>query len=317
MGVTMLALARFTLKGPYRAAAVVGLLALLAVFIVPVTGLSPVSLFLTLATNLLAVVLVGLIILTQGLGAGFKVIGSSAIVVSVVAWLVLKSPEPGISMVVLQWLPVIFLAQILRGTNSLALTLLAGITIGVVVIVVQSYFWADLEANWFAQLVQRDDGVQGEGTQLSQEQTQQLAQFVRLMMLLFASSLYLMYMMVIFVARWVQARLAESQGFGQEFRALSLGKPAAVVAILVVPLGLWLQQAWLLSFAFVVVIAFMFQGIAVVHSKLAARKQSFLLLLLFYVLLVFTWQITGILTALTGIVDNWLVFRKKPENPIN
>ena len=33
MSVTMLALARFTLKGPYQAATVVGLLAVLAVFI--------------------------------------------------------------------------------------------------------------------------------------------------------------------------------------------------------------------------------------------------------------------------------------------
>ncbi|MDH3388470.1 MAG: hypothetical protein OEN02_11245 [Gammaproteobacteria bacterium] len=312
MGVTMLALARFTLKGPYQAAAIVGLLAILAVFIVPVVGLSPVSLFLTLATNLLAVVLVGLIILTQGLGPGLKVIASSAIAASLLAWMVLKSPEAGISMVVLQWLPVIFLAQTLRSTKSLAMTLLAGIALGVVVIVLQGLFWTELEASWFAQLVQR-----GEGPQLNQEQTQQLGQFVRLMMLLFPSSLYLMYMLVILVARWMQARLADSKGFGQEFCALTLGKPAALVAVLVVPLGLWLQQTWLLSLAFVIVIAFMFQGIAVVHSKLAPRKQSFLLLLLFYVLLVFAWQIAGILTSITGIVDNWLVFRKKPENPIN
>ena len=41
------------------------------------------------------------------------------------------------------------------------------------------------------------------------------------------------------------------------------------------------------------------------------------LFVLFYVLLVFTWQITGILTAITGIIDNWLDFRKKPENRDN
>ena len=81
------------------------------------------------------------------------------------------------------------------------------------------------------------------------------------------------------------------------------------------PLGLWLQQGWLLSFAFLLIIAFMFQGIAVVHSKLSGKKQAFALLLLYYVLLVFTWQITGILTSITGIIDNWLGFRRKPENP--
>ena len=310
----MLALARYTLKGPYQAATVVGLLAIIAVFIVPVMGYTPVSVVLAFVTNLLAVVLVGLIILTQGSVAGLKVIAVSALVLSLAAWMGLNSAEPGLSMALLQWLPVIALAQILRTSNSLALTLLAGVLIGVLVIAFQYLFWADLESSWFSELIQRRTG---EEAQIAREEAEQLAQFVRLMMLLMASSLYLMYILVIFIARWLQAKLADSKGFGQEFRSLTLGKPAALVAVVVVPLGLLLQQAWLISFAFIVVIAFMFQGIAVVHSRLATRKQAYGLFVLFYVLLVFTWQITGILTAITGIVDNWLVFRKKPENTNN
>jgi len=309
----MLALARYTLKGPYQAATVVGLLAIIAVFIVPVMGYTPASIVLAFVTNLLAVVLVGLIILTQGSAAGLKVIVVSALVLSLAAWMGLNSAEPGLSMALLQWLPVIALAQILRTSNSLALTLLAGVLIGGLVIAFQYLFWADLESNWFSQLIQRRAGE----AQIAREEAEQLAQFVRFMMLLMASSLYLMYILVIFIARWLQAKLADSRGFGQEFRTLTLGKPAALVAVVVVPLGLLLQQAWLISFAFIVVIAFMFQGIAVVHSRLATRKQAYGLFVLFYVLLVFTWQITGILTAITGIVDNWLDFRKKPENPNN
>jgi len=179
-----------------------------------------------------------------------------------------------------------------------------------VVSVLQGIFWSELESAWFAQMVSREDAAA-----LSDEERRQIAQFVRLLMLLFASSLYLMYMLVIFLARWMQARLADSQGFKREFCALTLGKPAAMVAVITVPLGLWLQQAWLVSFAFLVIIAFMFQGIAVVHSRLAPKKQSFAMLLLYYVLLVFTWQITGILTSITGIIDNWLGFRGKPQTP--
>lgn len=311
----MLALARYTLKGPYQAAAVVGLLAIVAVFIVPVLGYSAVSVMLAFVTNLLAVVLVGLIILTQGSASGLKAIVVAALVLSLAAWLGLKSAEPGISMALLQWLPVIVLAQVLRSSNSLALTLLVGVVVGIFVIGFQYLFWTDLESNWIGQMIQRGDG----GTELNQEQTRQLMQFVRLMMLLLASSLYLMYMLVIFIARWLQAKLADSKGFGQEFRALALGKPAALAAVVVIPLGLVLQLEWLISIAFLVVIAFMFQGIAVVHSRLAAKKQAYPLLVLFYVLLLFTWQITGILTAITGIVDNWLGFRKKPgsQNNVN
>lgn len=309
----MLALARYTLKGPYQAAAVVGLLAIIAVFIVPVIGYSAVSIFLAFVTNLLAVVLVGLIILTQGSTAGLKVIAVSALVLSLAAWMGLNSAEPGISMALLQWVPVIILAQVLRSSNSLALTLLAGILIGVVVIAFQYLYWADLESGWVAQLLQNRAGE----VQLAEQEAEQLRQFVHLMMVLMASSLYLMYVLVIFIARWMQANLADSRGFGQEFRSLTLGKPAALFALVTVPLALLLQQAWMMSFAFIVVIAFMFQGIAIVHSRLASKKQAYGLLVLFYVLLVFVWQITGILTAITGIVDNWLNFRKKVENRNN
>ena len=306
----MLALARYTLKGPYHAGGVVGLLALLAVFIVPLAGQTPVTVLLTLATNLCAVILVGLIILTQGPGPGLRVIAVSAVAASLVAWMVLKSPQAGVSMVVLQWLPVIILALILRATNSLAITVLAGVVVGLAIIGLQNVYWSDLEADWFARLVARE-----QVSELSQEGRQQLGQFVRLLMLLLASSLYLMYMMVIFAARWMQARLGDSGDFRREYCALTLGKPAALVATIVIPLGLWMQQAWLLSLAFLVIIAFMFQGIAVVHNKLGDKKQGFAMLVLFYVLLVFTWQITGVLTAITGIIDNWLGFRKSSRDP--
>jgi len=62
------------------------------------------------------------------------------------------------------------------------------------------------------------------------------------------------------------------------------------------------------------VIAFMFQGIAVVHSKLGPRRQGRLMLGLFYLLLLVFPQVVA-LTAITGVIDNWLVFRKKPVKP--
>ena len=66
----MLALARYTLKGPYQAAAVVGLLAVLAVFIPPMLGNSLFGVLIASLCMLLSCSLVGLIILTQGSGSG-------------------------------------------------------------------------------------------------------------------------------------------------------------------------------------------------------------------------------------------------------
>ena len=125
MGVTLLALARFTLKGPVQAAAVVGLLAVLAVATPPMLGYAPFGMVLAFLFTILAAILVGLIILTQGLLPGLRVIAASLAGIVLVTWVLLDSPEQVIKVVVVYWLPIIVLAQALRVSNSLALMLLA------------------------------------------------------------------------------------------------------------------------------------------------------------------------------------------------
>ena len=73
----MLALAKFTLKGPYQAALAVGLLAVLAVFIPPMASNSVFAVLIASLCMLLSCTLVGLIILTQGSVSGLKAIGVS------------------------------------------------------------------------------------------------------------------------------------------------------------------------------------------------------------------------------------------------
>jgi len=313
MGVTMLALARFTLKGPYQAALVVGLLAVLAVFIPPFVGYTYDSLFFAMLVTLVATTLVGLIILTQGSVSGLKAIGVSVLGVTLVAWVALNAPEQGIMIALGYWLPVVILAQTLRSTNSLALTLLTGVGIGIIGIAVQYLFWADLETVFISQIVLSRGGEEN----LSQEEIKQIVLSVQLTGLLAVSSLYLLFILIVFAARWLQARIVKSNGFGKEFRSLVLGKPAAAITIVMVLSGFLLGQQWIISLAILMAMAFMFQGIAVVHAKLATRKQPIPLFVLFYLLLIFMAQIIAILTSITGMIDNWLVFRKKSEEPDN
>ena len=305
----MLALARFTLKGPYQAALVVGLLAVLAVFIPPFVGFTYESLAFAIAVILVATVLVGLIILTQGSTSGLKAIGVSVLGVTLVAWVVLNSPEQGIMIALGYWLPVAILAQTLRSTSSLAFTLLTGVGIGIIGIAVQYLFWTDLESSFISQIVLSRGGEEN----LTQEEVKHILLSVRLMGWLTVSSLYLLFVLIVFVARWLQARLVESDGFGKEFRTLALGKPAAAITMVIVPLGFLVDQQWIISLAFLMAMAFMFQGIAVVHARLATRKRPLFFFVLFYLLLIFMAQITATLTSITGMIDNWLVFRRKPE----
>ena len=310
MSVTLLALARFTLKGPYQAALVVGLLAVLAVFIPPMVSSTVFGVLVASLCMLLSCTLVGLIILTQGSVSGLKAIGVSMLGITLVAWALINAPELGLWTGLVQWLPIILLSQTLRTSKSLALTMLLGLLLGVIGIAAQYLVWGDLEAEMIAQTIQR----MGSTDQLDAQLVERNIQLVRLFVLAMVAMAYLLFMLIVMIARWMQANLAGSAGFGQEFRALSLGKSAAAVALGLVLASIWVSQTWLSSLAFLVVIAFMFQGVAVVHSKLAPRKQAGLLLGLFYALLLVFPQAVA-LTAITGVIDNWLVFRKKPAKP--
>jgi len=306
----MLALARLTLKGPYQAAAVVGLLAVLAVFIPPMAPNTLLGLIAGSMCMLLSCTLVGLVILTQGSVSGLKAIGVSIVGITLVAWVLISAPELGLWTGLVQWLPIILLTQTLRSSKSLALTMLVGMAIGAIGVGVQYLVWNNLESEMISQTLQR----MGQVDQLDEKLAERNIQLVRLFVLALAAMAYLVFMLIVLIARWMQASLAESQGFSQEFRTLSLGKPAATGALVLMVVSFWIDQSWLISLALLVVVGFMFQGIAVVHAKLAPRRQARMLLVLFYTLLLVFPQVVA-LTAITGVIDNWLVFRKNAAKP--
>ena len=306
----MLALARLTLKGPYQAAAVVGMLAVLAVFIPPMAPNTVLGLVAGSMCMLLSCTLVGLVILTQGSVSGLKAIGVSIVGITLVSWALISAPELGLWTGLVQWLPIILLTQTLRSSKSLALTMLVGMIIGAIGVTVQYLVWNNLEAEMISQALQR----MGQIDQLDEKLVERNIQLVRLFVLALAAMAYLVFMLIVLIARWMQASLAESQGFSQEFRVLTLGKPAASGALVLMVASFWIDQSWLISLALLVVVGFMFQGIAVVHAKLAPRRQARMLLVLFYTLLLVFPQVVA-LTAITGVIDNWLVFRKNAAKP--
>ena len=306
----MLALARLTLKGPYQAAAVVGMLAVLAVFIPPMAPNTVLGLVAGSMCMLLSCTLVGLVILTQGSVSGLKAIGVSIVGITLVSWALISAPELGLWTGLVQWLPIILLTQTLRSSKSLALTMLVGMIIGAIGVTVQYLVWNNLEAEMISQALQR----MGQIDQLDEKLVERNIQLVRLFVLALAAMAYLVFMLIVLIARWMQASLAESQGFSQEFRVLTLGKPAASGALVLMVASFWVDQSWLISLALLVVVGFMFQGIAVVDAKLAPRRQARMLLVLFYTLLLVFPQVVA-LTAITGVIDNWLVFRKNAAKP--
>ena len=88
----MLALAKYSLKGPYQAASVVGMLAIAAVFLPLLAGQSFIIAIATTVLIMMASALVGLIILTQGTVSGLKSIVVSILGITPVSYTHLTLP---------------------------------------------------------------------------------------------------------------------------------------------------------------------------------------------------------------------------------
>ncbi|MGK0399152.1 MAG: hypothetical protein ACJA0I_001452, partial [Gammaproteobacteria bacterium] len=150
----MLALAKYALKGPYQAATLVGLLAIVAV-VLPLMGGSPfATMIITGALTLFSGALVGLVILTQGSRSGLKAVVVSIVGITVVATIALEAPMIGISIGLAQWLPIVILAQVLRSTNSLVMMMLTGLVLALFAVVLQLLIWPELEADWLFMIEQ-------------------------------------------------------------------------------------------------------------------------------------------------------------------
>lgn len=290
----MLAVARYALKSPIHAATVVGILAILSLIIPLVSVLSG--------------AIVGLIILTQGLLAGTRAIVVSIVGITAVSYLLTQSPELGVTIGLVQWLPMMILAEILRRTHSLSFALVAGMVLALLAVVIQFSLWPDSEQLWMQFLLQLFQGVDQSGIDMEQLQAG-LQSMVHWMTLMLVAVMYSTFIATLMVARWFQAKLAGSEGFREEFYAIRLGKSVAGIALIFLVASFVINQDWLLALMIVIMATFLYQGLAVVHSWAKARKKTRWLVLLYVMMVIFP-QVVG-MTALLGIVDNWIDFRQK------
>ena len=289
----MLAIARYALKSPFHAATVAGVLAVLSLFIPLVSILSG--------------AIVGLIILTQGLLSGTRVILVSIVGITAVSYLITQSPLLGITIGLVQWLPMMVLAEILRRTASLSFTLLVGMGLALVGVMVQFALWPDSKELWLQFMLQFF--AQSDSAGIDQQQLDQvLANMVHWMTILLAAVMYSTFVATLFASRWFQARLADSDGYRKEFYGLSLGQMPAVLLLVLLPVALLMQQDWLMAMLMVVLSAFLYQGLAIVHVWSKQGKRTTWLFLLYAVMIIFPHAVAG--TALLGVLDNWMNFRK-------
>lgn len=247
----------------------------------------------------LSPVLVALVLMRKGVQEGLWLAGWAAL--PLVAWVIYPLLAFGVLGSLLPLLvlgALVGLAAVLRSTRSWQLTVVSGIGVGLVIelylrvqpqiidlLLVQL---APLLESGAAQPVDRGDLIA-------------LVTTVHLIMVL----------LLLMVARWLQAMLYNPGGFRQEMHALRIEPKVAtplVVLMLLSGLNLGLPSMWLMYFALPLIVA----GTALVHAVIAGRRLAALWLLAFYTVYPMILQFI----VLVALIDSFYDFRKtKPTAP--
>jgi hypothetical protein len=124
-----------------------------------------------------------------------------------------------------------------------------------------------------------------------------------------ASSIVLSLMITVLIARWWQADLFNPGGFGKEFQNFCLPKQLAIPTIIGVGLIFLENQAFvplIRDLLVVIIVLYLFQGIASVHRTVRQKSLSRNWLVGMYCLLAFLPQVMIILIAWIGMTDSMI-----------
>jgi hypothetical protein len=198
------------------------------------------------------------------------------------------------------------LAWILRKTESWEFTLLAAIAIGLAVevylrlqpLVLDVLFLQMelyLETNNLQGLQLGGEGVQREDFRES------LTSFLGAMYMFVA-------IMLLMLARWMQASLYNPGGFQQEFHALRIEQKVAMILLglmLLASFQVLIPQTWMLY----LILPLLFSGMALIHALAAKKQLSSLWLAALYAVLMLPVVVN--MVVLLALVDSWYNFRKR------
>ena len=300
----MKGLATFVMRGPSQAALVAAVMALLSVLAPPLALLSAAA--------------IGLVSLREGTLRGLLVGTIATLGLGALAWLSLGSPWAAAGVLVMLWMPTLGLAAVLRSTRSLALAVqLAGV-LGILVLLLVHAFVADPAAGWLQVLEPFREALVKDGLVAEGDSAAVFMALSRWMTGAFAAALVFQWLLGLFIARWWQAVLYNPGGFGEEFRALGVGRvfgglTLALLALLPFVDGGNLATEMLL----VTSVLLLLQGLAVAHQARARRQARGAWLVGLYVLVVLFMPQSLILLACVGLIDIWADIRARvaPRGP--
>lgn len=295
----MNAFAAFILRGPAQAASLACATLLLASVLPPLAWLSA--------------AILALVMLQLGPSAYGYATGLGLVALVAAGWLVMGQPLSVASAALGAWLPAGLVALVLHRRARLDDAMLVACALGWATVLV---FYASLDApvQWWHELLQRllsPQQVEAELGIPAERIGVLIDRLAPLMTGVLAASGVVGAVSSVLLARWWQAGLYHPGAFGEEFRALRLGRVAAGILTVLCASALALPAAILDGLAFVALSVYVFQGLAVAHGVAKYRGVGSVWLAGLYIIALLALPQMVLALALLGVLDAWADFRAR------
>jgi hypothetical protein len=303
----MRALAGIIVAGPLQAVLLIALFTALSFLAPPLTSILSYGGAAALA----------LYSLHAGAGSGGIVLLGAILVTGLLTEILLHQ---GLTIVVtslLLWFPVWLIAVVLRETRSLAMAMLALSVLAMAGILLAFLWFGDPSQWWLERLhglinsLAAQPEIQIDTGSLS-EFAEQVAPFMTGSL---AAGLSFAALTCLMLGRWWQSLMVKPGALRKEFYALRLNRMLSLLAVAifaVAALKLGSVSALALQWSLVVLVPFLFVGLAVVHATLANLKAARIWLIVIYILMSLLPQVM-MLVVMTGMLDPWLDLRRRTE----
>ncbi len=294
----MLAIAKYSMRGPSQAIIAVCLFAALSVWVAPL--------------GIFAGAIIALVTLRVSVIEGFKTLVWGVTAHVLLSVMLSGSYWPALISVLEYMFPVWLMSVVLRQTSSLASALQAAMVMAGLG-VIGFYLMVPEPAQWWLALFNQHAVPILEAAEIAY-QSEVVAEMVNMVTMLLAVFVVILWFSILIIGRWWQSKLYNPGQFKIDFHQLKLPKSTAYAAILFAVVSLVFGQSAGLVYDLsgVIIVGLMFQGVAIAHQTVAIKQLNSAWLIGFYFLL-FLFPQTMLILAAIGLVDTWVDFRNRWE----
>lgn len=212
---------------------------------------------------------------------------------------------------IMQWVPVLLLALVLRSTNSWTSVMQLLLIAGLGVILLAHAAVPDLPGYWSAVLEKYVQPMLVQAGMSSIEIERVLPQLSRVMTGVLAVSVVVSAFLMLMLGRVMQASLYNPGGFAEEFANLRMGLWPAGLTIGLILMATLFKQPMLTEAVVITLGLFLFQGLAVMHGLSRKLKWPAGIIFVLYVMLILFFTPIAVMLAVVGLIDAFADVRSR------